>query len=682
MKKLTTILISILTTLSVFSQQIPQSFSFQGIAKDEFGQAMQEGWLVSLRFTIYEGSGTAGTLLYQEIHNSIEIKQGGVISVNVGNGSAINGNFIEIIWNSQKTLAVGIDESNGSFFSALGNLLILSAPYSFYSENTKPFPLQELSDVNAFGITDGQVLQWNGSEWQPVDFVSSQNYTAGTGISIIGNEIINTGDTDASDDFSGDYSDLINKPVIPIDFSELTDNSNLLFDGNYNSLSNLPTLFSGDYADLSSKPDFTGWDTNQADDFSGNYSDLLNKPIIPLDFSELTDNSNLLFDGDYNSLSNLPTLFSGNYADLTNKPVSFSGEWNALTGTAPNVSIFTNDAGYLTTASENQNLNSVLTESNDAGNTSIINVSQLGVGTASPVSSAAIEINSTTQGFLPPRMTELEIANIIDPVNGLMVFNNDDNKVYVFSENLNNWRALSFGLEMIEPSESPIATGTVNDIDGNTYNYITIGTQVWMTENLRVTHYADGSEIDVSRPAPAVYTDAEWGALGDNDTDKAYCFYSDNISSDYGALYTYAAATNGDSGGTTQGICPNGWHLPRDAEWKELEKHIGLTNTEAAATGWRGTDVGGKLKEMGTTHWNSPNTGGTNNSGFSTLPGGYRYGHNGVFENAGVYAWLWSATQGDASTAWYRLLLYNKAEVGRNDDRSKSTGISVRCIKD
>jgi len=333
MRKLITILISILTTLSVFAQQIPQSFSFQGIAKDEFGQAMQEGGLVSLRFTIYEGSGTAGTLLFQEIHNSIEIKQGGVISVNVGNGSATNGNFTEIIWNSQKTLAVGIDESNGSFFSALGNLLILSAPYSFYSEKTKPFPLQELSDVNAFGITAGQVLQWNGSEWQPVDYVSSQNYTAGTGISIIGNEITNTGDTDASDDFSGDYNDLINKPVIPLDFSELTDNSNLLFDGNYNSLSNLPILFNGDYADLTNKPNFAGWDTNQADDFSGNYSDLLNKPIIPLDFSDLTDNSNLLFDKDYNSLNNLPTLFSGNYSDLTNQPVLFSKNFTDLTNT-------------------------------------------------------------------------------------------------------------------------------------------------------------------------------------------------------------------------------------------------------------------------------------------------------------------------------------------------------------
>ena len=147
-----------------------------------------------------------------------------------------------------------------------------------------------------------------------------------------------------------------------------------------------------------------------------------------------------------------------------------------------------------------------------------------------------------------------------------------------------------------------------------------------------------------------------WDALGVND--KAYCWYDNNTANrdTYGGLYTWAAAVNGTTGSDTnpsgvQGVCPDGWHLPSDAEWKELEMFLGMSQVDANESGWRGTDEGGKLKEAGTTHWNSPNAGATNESGFTALPGGFR-DFDGSFNNLGYNAAFWAAAEGDVASAW------------------------------
>ena len=130
-----------------------------------------------------------------------------------------------------------------------------------------------------------------------------------------------------------------------------------------------------------------------------------------------------------------------------------------------------------------------------------------------------------------------------------------------------------------------------------------------------------------------------------------------------------------------QGVCPDGWHLPSDAEWKQLEMFLGMSQSDADGTGWRGTDEGGKLKETGTTHWNSPNTGATNSSGFTALPGGYRNRSGTVGSSLGNTAYFWSATEYDSSRAWTRSLYYSNSAVFRYYDY-KDYGFSVRCTKD
>ena len=200
--------------------------------------------------------------------------------------------------------------------------------------------------------------------------------------------------------------------------------------------------------------------------------------------------------------------------------------------------------------------------------------------------------------------------------------------------------------------------------DGKVYQTVVIGNQVWMAENLAylpsVNMVADGSE-DAAGSYYYVY--------GYDGTNVADAKATDNYAT-YGVLYNWTAAMDGEASSTTnpsgiQGVCPAGWHLPSDAEWTELTDYLG------------GTGAGGKLKETGTTHWNSPNTGATNETGFTALPGGYR-GDNGAFYNVGNYGEWWSATEGNAASAWNRRMY---SDVGRYRS-NKELGFSVRCVRD
>jgi len=129
-----------------------------------------------------------------------------------------------------------------------------------------------------------------------------------------------------------------------------------------------------------------------------------------------------------------------------------------------------------------------------------------------------------------------------------------------------------------------------------------------------------------------------------------------------------------------QGICPSGWHVPSDAEWKQMEMFLGMSQPEADAFDFRGTNEGGKLKETCSDLWISPNSGATDSSGFTALPGGKRHG-DGAFGGLGSNGTWWSATEGDASNAWIRNLSYYNAQVFRYG-LGKSNGYSIRCTRD
>jgi len=199
--------------------------------------------------------------------------------------------------------------------------------------------------------------------------------------------------------------------------------------------------------------------------------------------------------------------------------------------------------------------------------------------------------------------------------------------------------------------------GTVTDIDGNVYKTVVIGTQTWMAENLRTTKYRNDVLINKTTPVSLnIRTERspayQWSYDGNERNAAAY-----------GRLYTWYAATD------SRNVCPIGWHLPTEEEWKILIIFLG---EESAA--------GGKLKEAGTSHWLSPNTGATNSSGFTALPGGYRF-ENGTFNNIGIYGVWWSSTSSTAFSAWYRGMNYDGSHAYLFNNY-RTNGFSVRCIKD
>jgi uncharacterized protein (TIGR02145 family) len=204
-------------------------------------------------------------------------------------------------------------------------------------------------------------------------------------------------------------------------------------------------------------------------------------------------------------------------------------------------------------------------------------------------------------------------------------------------------------------NNNPPPDNTVTDIDGNVYHIITIGTQVWMVENLRVTRYRNGD------PIPNVTDAKQWELLKSG----GYCIYDNNSanSSVYGFLYNWYAVSD------THNLAPTGWHIPTDLEWTTLTTFLGGENV-----------AGGKLKETDTIHWMIPNKGATNETGFTALPGGIR-NFMGAFTTIRDYGGWWSSTKYETEFAYYRYITFNAINTSRFNC-IKSYGLSVRCLKD
>jgi uncharacterized protein (TIGR02145 family) len=203
-------------------------------------------------------------------------------------------------------------------------------------------------------------------------------------------------------------------------------------------------------------------------------------------------------------------------------------------------------------------------------------------------------------------------------------------------------------------------TDKITDKDGNVYTSVAIGNQVWMVENLKTTKYNDGT------PIPLLSDNSAW-ALNNI---PGYCWYNNDeatFKSIYGAVYKWAAVN-------TNKLCPTGWHVPSYTEWETLITYLGGENV-----------AGGKLKEAGTKHWKSPNTGASNESGFFALPNSYR-DNAGPFSPVGETGGFWATGQhtvgASSGGGWYWDLYYDRANVINWYDPYLEQGRHVRCIKD
>jgi len=221
-----------------------------------------------------------------------------------------------------------------------------------------------------------------------------------------------------------------------------------------------------------------------------------------------------------------------------------------------------------------------------------------------------------------------------------------------------NSNGTAYGAELpfTTPADHTGEKGTVEDSDGNVCQTIGIGAQIWMAENLKTTRYSNGDPIGTTIPAtmelPEDLTHKYQWAYGGDESNVAA----------YGRLYTWDAATD------SRNVCPAGWHVFSNDDWSTLLIFLGESD-----------DTGGKLKEEGTTHWQSPNTGATNETGFSALPGGGRDG-KGAFYGLGYGGFWWSSSESTTTLAFYRALNHDSGTI-YNYSIYKYYGLSVRCLK-
>lgn len=207
-------------------------------------------------------------------------------------------------------------------------------------------------------------------------------------------------------------------------------------------------------------------------------------------------------------------------------------------------------------------------------------------------------------------------------------------------------------------------TGTVTDVEGNIYKIVKIGDQWWMAENLRTTKYNDSSAI------PLVTDNTTWVNL----KTPAYCWYNNEaqyFNTTCGALYNWYAVN-------TDKLCPEGWHVASDSDWKELEMTLGMSQVEADNLLWRGSDQGSQLKS--TQGWYNDGNG-TDSIGFTAIPAGIRDWNGGTFYWIDTYSHWWTSSEESSSLAWDRDVHFDHSQVFRYPN-NKNYGMSVRCVKD
>ena len=732
MKRITILLAFLLCATALFAQA-PEKFTYQAVVRNASNSLVANA-PVGVRVSILQGS-ASGNAVYMELHTATT-NANGLLTLVIGGGAEQQGTFADIDWaNGPFFLKTEIDPNSGANYSITNTQQMLSVPYALYSKeagngfsgdyndltNLPQIP-QIPENVSAFN-NDAGYITMDSVPTIPTNVSAFTNdagyltsFTEQQILTISNDTIFLTGGSFVKlpEGFDGDYNSLTNKPV--------------LFDGDYNSLTNQPTI--------PTVPTNVSAFTNDA----GYLTSFTEQQILTIsnDTIFLTGGSFVKlpegFDGDYNSLINKPMLFSGDYNDLTNAPV--------IPTVPTNVSVFNNDAGYLTSFTEQQ----ILTISNDTifltggsfvklpdgfdgDYNSLINqpviptvptvvsafTNDAGYITMDSVPTIPTVVSAFTNdaGYLTG-YTETQtlsdvtaignsagsrqLKDVSDPTEAYDAVNLRtltllmDSLRNTFQQQLQQLQQLQQQMQQQIDSLQEIVnaldtnhhtdnfvcgTSTLTDYEGNVYATVQIGNQCWMRDNLRTTHYADGTAI----PLDSSYTSS---------AEPYYYDYSSSIIplTQRGYLYNWPAVMRGASSSSAnpsgvQGICPNGWHVPSDAEWTQLTNYVSgqseclcSNNTEyiakalAAIAGWTSS----------TTTCAVGNTQSSNNAtGFSAVPAGY-YDSMG-FNSSDSYAYFWSSTETSVGVAWGRGLVSSYAYVGRYG-YFKSYANSVRCLRD
>ena len=658
------IIMSLLIFPMLGISQAPQRINFQSVLRNTTGEVISNS-SVSLRISILRGT-TTGTLVYSETHAKMT-DAGGLMSLQIGSGTLPSTDFAAIDWGgSAHFIKLEADFSGGNNYVLLGTQELMSVPYALYASYASKTDTSVLNLASRFSPLNNKLNIIDTS-------TMLSNYRTGL------NNKLNIIDTStmllnykielSSKVNNADTSDMLNPylrkadAVVSVETDPVFNNSvakgitgidtaywnrktgNITGDIQYWNGTTWVNLAPGAEGHVlkivSGKPEWGSVTTSAV--LAGTAS---STPTLTVNTALTNITHSTLGATGIGTASSLPSgvsaSWSGNVVTISGTP-STGGIFNytiPLTGTGCNS---LNATGTITVVSTATLTSTAMSSIASTGASSGGNISSDGGAT---VSARGLVYSTSTSPTLSN--TVLTIGSGTGSFSGTLTGLTPNTTYYVRAYATNS-AGTAYGNEVYFTTLT-----TITDIDGNTYNTVQIGDQVWMSENLKTSRYRNGGSI------PNVTDNTLWS----NSTIGAWSYYNNDETNNaiYGKLYNWYT-TLGDT------LCPTGWGVPTDDEWTTLTDSLGGESV-----------AGGKMKSIGNAYWNDPNTGAINSSGFTALPGGYR-NSDGSFYIIRDYAFFWSATELGFNGAWFRYLNFGNGGVDRNLN-VKSVGASVRCLRD